>query len=74
MLRYLSSIYKGELKSNAFFFSTRIITDTGTSIIHQNKDGSLWITSILLNIVTVSLNSNVPPSNESMYPCFMKFC
>ena len=30
--------------------------------------------SLLLHIVTVSLNSNVPPSNESMYPCPVKFC
>ena len=29
-------IYDGESKSNAFFFSTGIITDTGTCVIHQN--------------------------------------
>ena len=49
-----------------------MITDTGTSIIHQNEVRSLWITSLLLKIVTVSLNSNVPPSNEGMYTC--QFC
>ena len=43
-------------------------------IIHQNKTGSKWITFLLLNIVTISLNSNVPPLNESMYPCLVKFC
>ena len=32
-------IYEGESKSNAFFFSTGIITDTGTCIIHQNETG-----------------------------------
>ena len=67
-------IYEGELKSSVLFFSAGIITDTGTCIIHQNKAGPLWITSLLLNIVIVSLNSNVPPSNESMYLYVVKFC
>ena len=49
-------------------------TDTGTCIRHQNEAGPLWITSLLLNIITVSLNSIVPPSNEGMCPCFIKFC
>ena len=40
-----------------------------TCIIHQNEAGPMWITSFLLNIVTISLNSNVPLSNESIYPC-----
>ena len=31
------------------------------SIIHQNEAGHLWIQYLLLNIVTVSLNSNIPP-------------
>ena len=44
------------------------------SFIHQNEADPLWITSLLLHIVTVFLNSNVPPSNESMYPCPVKFC
>ena len=57
-----------------FFFSTRIIINTGTCIIHQNEAGSLWIISLLLNIVTISFNSNVPPLNESMYLCLIKFC
>ena len=51
--------------------NTGIITDTSTWIIHQNKVGFLRITSLLLNIVTVSLNSSVPPSDKSMYPCFV---
>ena len=62
-----------EWKSNPFSFSTGIIIDTGTCIIHQNEAGPHWITSLLLNIVTVSLNSNVPSSNESMHPCLVKF-
>ena len=42
---------------------------------HTSKAaGRLWIPSLLLNIVTVSLNGNVPPSNKSMYSCFVKFC
>ena len=57
-----------------FFFSTGIMTYTGTCIIHQNEAGLLWITSLFLDIVTISLNSNVSPSNESMYPCLVKFC
>ena len=36
---------------------------------HKNAAWLLWITSLLLNIVTLSFNNNVPPSNESMYPC-----
>ena len=61
-------------KSNAFFFSKGIITDTGTRIIHQNEASPLWITFLLINIVIVSLNRNVTPSNRSMYPCRVKFC
>ena len=61
-------------KSNAFFFSKRIITHTGTCIMHQNEAGPLWITSLILNMVIFSLYSNVPPSNESMYPCLVRFC
>ena len=63
-----------ESKSNNFFFRNRIITDTGICIIHQNEAGLLWITSLLFNIVTISLNSNVPPTNKSRYPCLIKFC
>ena len=66
--------YEDESKSNAFFFRTGMITNTGTCIIHQNEAGPLWITSLLLNVVTISLNSNIPPSNESMYTCLVKFC
>ena len=73
-MNFFFILYKGESKSNAFFFSTGIITDTGTCIIHQNKAGPLWITSLLLNTVTISLNSNVPPLNESLYPSLVKFC
>ena len=61
-------------KSNAFFFSIEIITDIGTCIIYQNEAGPLWITSLPLNIVIISLNSKVPPSNERMYPCLLKLC
>ena len=67
-------IYEGELKTNAFFFSTGITTDTRTCVIHQNEAGTLWITSLFLNIVTVSLNSNVPPSKEIMYLRLIKSC
>ena len=52
--------------------SRGIITTAGTCIIYKNEAGPQWITSLLLNIVTVSLNSNIPPSNESMYPCLVK--
>ena len=45
---------------------------TGTCIIYQNETGSLWITSLLLNRVIISLNSNIPPSKKSLYPCFVK--
>ena len=68
------SYYVGESKSNAFCFSIGIITDTGTCIIYQNEAGLLCITSLLLNIVTISLNSNVPPFNKSMNPYFIKLC
>ena len=54
------ALYEFDSKRKDFFFSIGIITDTGTCIIHQNEAGCLWITSLLLNIVTVSLNSNVP--------------
>ena len=68
----VSITYKDELKSNAFFFSIGIITDTGTYIMHQNQAIPLWITSLLLNIVIVSFNCNVPPSNESMCLCLVR--
>ena len=61
-------------KVMALFYSTGIITNIGTCIIHPNEAGLLLITSLLLNIVTVSLTSNVPVSIESIYPCFVKFC
>ena len=63
-----------ELKINAFFFSTEIITDAGTCIIHQNEACSPLIASLLLNMVTVSLSNNVPPSYESMFICLVKLC
>ena len=50
-------IYACESKSNPFFFCIGIITDNGTCIIRQNKADPLWITSLLPNIVTVSINS-----------------
>ena len=76
MTEALCEIYiRGWVKKiNAFFFNTGITTDAGIYIIHQNEVSPLWITSLLLNLVTISLNSNVPPSNESMYPCFVTFC
>ena len=70
---YLGMSNEGGIKSNVILFRTSIITNTGTCIIHQNEAGPLWITSLLLHIVTISLNSNVPPSNESMYPCPVKY-
>ena len=66
-------IYESDSKGNAFFFSIGIISDTGTCKIYENEAGPQWITSLFLNIVTVSLNSNVPPSNESINPCLVKF-
>ena len=65
--------YVCESKSNAFFLRTGITTNTGTCIIYQNEPALLWITFLLLNIVTVSLNRNVSSSNESMNLCFLKF-
>ncbi len=44
------------------------------SIIYQNNATSQQITSLLLNIVTLFINSNILPSNENMYPGFVKFC
>ena len=38
---------------------------------HKKETVLLWIISLLLNIVTVSLNINVPFSNENMYPCLV---
>ena len=73
-MRYVKCRYKGDSKSNAILFKTGIITNTRTYIIHQNEAGHLWIGSLLPHIVTVSLNSNVPSSNESMYPRPLKFC
>ena len=57
-----------------YFFSTGIITEIGICIIHKNHSGSQWSTSLLLNIVIVSLNSNVQLSNKSMYFSFVKLC
>ena len=65
-------IYEGESQSNAFLFNKGIIADTSTCTIYQNEASPLWITSLLINIVPVSLNSNVPPSNN--YPCDVEFC
>ena len=62
-------MYRDESKIITFFFSTGIITNTGTCILPQNEAEPLWITSI----VTVSLNNSVPSSNESMYPYLIKF-
>ena len=67
-------MYEGLSKNNVILFRTGMITNTGTCIIHPNKAGPLWIPFLLLHIVTVSLNSNVPPLNESMYPYPVKFC
>ena len=62
-----TQIYERESKSNALFFSTGIITDTGTCIIPQNEVAFLWIPSLPLNIVTVSLNSSVPSCLSSLW-------
>ena len=51
-------IYEGESKSNAFSFSTSIITNTRTCMIHQNEAGPQWILSLFLNMITCSLKSN----------------
>ena len=67
-------IYEGESKSKAFSFSTGKIRDTGTCIIHQNKASPLWITCLLFNVINISLKRNIVLSNESMYPCLVKFC
>ena len=64
--------YEVESKINTFFFCIEIITNTETYIIHQNETIPLWITFLLHNIVTVSLNSSVPPSNERWNPCLVK--
>ena len=64
-------IYGESQKVMLFFRSTGIITTSRIYTIPQNEAGPLWITSLLLNIVTVSCNSNVLPSNESMYPCLI---
>ena len=68
-------IDEGESKSNTLFFSIRIIINTITCINHSSKWS--WfsvITSLHLNIVSVSLISNVTPSNENMYPWLVKLC
>ena len=65
-----NSLCEGESKSNTFFFCTVITIYTGTCITHEKEDASRWITSLLINIVIVSPNNSVPPSNESIYPCF----
>ena len=38
-------IREGEWKSNAFFFSTRVIIDTGTRVMYPNEAGHLLVTS-----------------------------
>ena len=58
---------------NYDWICTGIITNTGTYNIHQNEAGLLRITSLLLNIVTISLNGNVLILNVSMHPCLIKF-
>ena len=67
-------MHEGESKRNALFFSTGIIINTDTCIRHQNEAGPLRIPFLLLNIVTISLSSNAPPANESIYSCHIKFC
>ena len=49
------------------YFSYVHYLDSPKNVNNKNKAGPLWITSQLLNIVTVSLNSN-----ESMNSCFVK--
>ena len=56
-----------------FFFSIGLITNFGTCIRHHNKPGSLRITSLLLDIVSIYLNSILSSLNESMYTCQIKF-
>ena len=67
-------MYMGESKNNAFVISTTIIANTGTYILHQDGAGPLWITSLLLNIFAVSLNSKVQPLNKCMYSCLIRIC
>ena len=43
-------------------------------MLHENEVGPVWITSLLLNIVTVSLCSNVPPSNKNIHLFLVKLC
>ena len=69
---YIYKYTRVSKRSNVIFFSTWMITDTRACIIQQNRADLLWIISLFLNIVTISLNSNVPPSNESMYPYLVK--
>ena len=61
------------MSQNVFLFHWKGIY-TGTCIIYENEAGLQWIISLIQNIVTVSLSCNVTPSNESMYPSFVKFC
>ena len=56
-------------ESKRFFISTGIFSDSRICIIHENEVDPLWISSLLPNRVTVSLNSYVPFSKERMYLC-----
>ena len=46
---------------------------TKNCIKHQNESVSLWITSLFLNIVTISFNRNALPTNECMNHFIVKF-
>ena len=65
--------YKGESKSFAFSLLQEQLP-TQEHVMHLNEAAPLCIKSLLLNMVTFSLNSNAPPLNESMYSCLVKFC
>ena len=62
-------IYDGESKANTLFFITgKLIDTTRMYVIHQNGADLLWITSLILDIVAISLYSYDEPSNENMCP------
>ena len=61
-------IYVYTRVSNVFFFSTGIWT------MHKNEAGPQWITSLLLNIVTVSLDNNESMGDPTWQSIKSYFC